>query len=348
MEMNKEMLKKFCKDRKIKNKTIQTYESAIKQYEEYYDMSIEDLIWEALNEQGQGKPEVQQKLFNRLEEYRDHLYNTNLAPSTAKQKLRLVCTFYRHFRVRVPELYQQQTPDEYETNYYDIPNKKHIRQALTIASGPVQAIILFMASSGTAKEESLNLTVLDFIKATISYHNNVNGDIYEILEGLKTSTNIVPLFYLQRVKTGNYYHTCCSPEATHAIINELLSRPHVCHNDPLFDFTHRNLMEKFQQINDELGWGYVKRYRFFTTHALRKFHASNLGLNTRDIHALQGRSNKAMTKIYMKINPEELREKYKTVLDNVTIREPPKSIENAEFHIHINVMLMGNDYGVQI
>ena len=82
MEMNKEMLKKFCKDRKIKNKTIQTYESAIKQYEEYYDMSIEDLIWEALNEQGQGKPEVQQKLFNRLEEYRDHLYNTNLAPST--------------------------------------------------------------------------------------------------------------------------------------------------------------------------------------------------------------------------------------------------------------------------
>lgn len=38
----------------------------------------------------------------------------------------------------------------------------------------MKAIILFMSSSGCARRETLNLTVMDYMNATKEYHNTDN------------------------------------------------------------------------------------------------------------------------------------------------------------------------------
>lgn len=344
------MLKKFQEDRGIKDKTVQGYEIAINHYSNFHKKDIKDLVQEAVDEQMQDKPELAQNLFHRLEEYRKYLLELideyKLSPSTAKQRFGNIKTFYRHWRVKVPKLYDIQITPEPEPTYFDLPTKKHIRQAINVTNGVVKAIILFMCSSGQAKAETLNLTVGDFIRATMDYHSD--GDIQNILEELLKRHDVIPLFYMRRIKTNIFYFTCCSPEATRAIVKYLLTRDNLEVTDKLFDITDRNLMDHFARINDKMKWGHVGKFNFFTTHALRKFHGSNIGLNPKHVNALQGRSNSEITRIYMRDNPEHLRNMYASVVDNVTIEQSEEPPSNQEIHLHINVMLMGSDYGIQI
>ena len=53
-----------------------------------------------------------------------------------------------------------------------------IKDAINITNPIMQAIILFISSSGCARQETLNITIQDFIDATREYHDS--DDIYEI------------------------------------------------------------------------------------------------------------------------------------------------------------------------
>ena len=234
---------------------------------------------------------------------------------------------------------------EYETNYFDIPTKEHIAKALDVVSIDLKAIILFMSSSGTAKAETLSLTVEDFINATLEFHDG--GSLKSILEILSQKDDIVPTFYLKRVKTEKYYYTFCSPEATSAIVKYLKTRKGLKLNDFLFEFTDSLLMARFQEINDKFGWGYKGKYRFFRTHSLRKFHASNIGLGAEYVDALQGRRKNEVHEAYIKTNPQRLKEIYSSAMKNVMIGGGNLGkVENQEFTIVINVFLSGKELNI--
>ena len=167
----------------------------------------------------------------------------------------------------------------------------------------MKAIILFMSSSGTAKAETLSLTVNDFINATNEYHKRENTK--EIIEQLCKKSNVIPTFYLKRIKTNKFYYTYCSFEAT-TYINYLKTRKNLKNKDKLFDITDSSLTLKFRQINDSLNWGFKGKYRFFRPHTLRKFHTSNIGLSSDYIDLLQGRGRSDIHETYIKTNPKEL------------------------------------------
>ncbi len=82
---------------------------------------------------------------------------------------------------------------DYESSYFDLPTRMHIREALEIVSADLEAPILFMSSSGTAKAKTLSLTVGDFIQATAGYYNG--GGIGDVLKALD-NREVVPTFYL--------------------------------------------------------------------------------------------------------------------------------------------------------
>ncbi|RAP49257.1 MAG: integrase, partial [Methanosphaera sp. rholeuAM270] len=86
----------------------------------------------------------------------------------------------------------------------------------------IRALILFMSSSGTAKAETLSITIEMFIKGLREYTQET--DTLRIVEELKGRNDIVPILYLRRIKTDKYYYTCCSPEATHHILQYLYYR----------------------------------------------------------------------------------------------------------------------------
>lgn len=337
---------RFCKERNIKDSTMQGYVSTIKKYEKFHSMSIDDLLNEALVDEEKRIPLKERKIKKRLMDYRTHLLESNMSPNTSKTYFSKIKTFYLHFEIELPHLPDAKYNKIYETNYLDLPTKEHIAQAVDIVPIDLKAIILFMSSSGTAKAETLSLTVEHFINGTRDYHNG--GSIEIILDTLEKRKNVVPTFYIKRIKTDKYYYTFCSPEATHYIVKYLKTRSNLRLEDKLFEFSGSLLATRLQEINDNFEWGFKGKYRFFRTHTLRKFHASNLGLSAEYIDSLQGRSKNEVHETYIKTNPQRLKEIYKSAMKNVMIYENKniKEVEKQEFNIIINVFLAGKEYNI--
>ena len=351
----------FCRNRNIKDSTVRSYRSAIRKYELFHDMDIGSLMDEAINEEEKGIPVKKRKIKRRLLDFRDFLLDSGLAISTVRTYFSRIKTLYRHFEIELPYLNDIKCDGEYLSSYDDLPTKSDIRRACDISSLDFIAIILFISSSGCAKAETLSLTVGDFIKATEDYHDG--GSIDDVLECLENRKDVVPTFYLKRIKTNKFYHTFCSPEASHHIVKYLMSKDNLSLDDKVFDFTDASLIYNFKKVNDSLDMGFVGRYRFFRAHSLRKYHASNIGLSKDHIDELQGRAKTKVHEAYIKTNPKKLKEIYMRAMHNVMVFEEwieehkdkhnfknddsSVVIENQVINIIINFTLDGMEYKVE-
>ena len=336
------LIKKYSSDKNIKASTMEGYASAIKKYEHFHAKSIEKLLVEAEGEK--SLPLNDRKIKRRLVDFRKYLMNSNLSSRSAKTYFSKIKAFYRFHDIELPDIANVKYGRDYQMNYNDLPTKEHIKKAVEISEVGIQAVILFMASSGTAKAETLSLTVSDFIKATGNYHDG--GSIADILDSLENKS-IVPAFYLKRIKTDKYYYTFCTPEATSYIIKYLKSRSNLKKSSKLFDYSPSAITNRFREINDSNGWGFRGRYRFFRPHALRKFHASNINLSSETVDELQGRGKSEVHDAYIKSKPEELKRKYTSKMCNVEILKIEKIKENEEFNIYINVFVGDKTINIQ-
>lgn len=356
--LTNDLLEVFCSDRNIKNSTIKSYRSAILKYELIHKMSLNDLIDEAIDDEKRSIPLKDRHIKRRLLDFRAFLLNSDLSIHTVRTYLSRIKTFYRHFEIELPYLNDISFDNEYLSSYGDLPTKKDIRRVCDISSLGFVAVVLFISSSGCAKAETLSLTVGDFVNATNEYHGG--GSIDDVLCSMEDCRNIVPTFYLKRVKTNKFYHTFCSPEASFHIVKYLLSRRDLTLEDKLFDFSDSSLLYAFKKVNDSLDMGFVGKYRFFRSHALRKYHASNIGLSNEYIDALQGRAKTKVHEAYIKTNPLKLKEIYMGAMVNIMVSDDwieenrisdekcggGVVIEKQEINIVINFSLDGMDYRV--
>lgn len=340
---NKDYLKKFCVDRNIKNNTQKGYVSAINKYVEFHNRDINDLIKEAKLDEENKILLKNRKLKDRLLSFRNYLFATKLSNNTIKTYLSKIKTFYKHYEIEIPELPPAKYNQEYEISYSDIPTKDDIKKVLEISPLKLQALILFMSSSGTAKAETLSLSINDFLLAVSEYIDNID-DINYVLTQLKDKKNIIPTFYIKRIKTNKFYYTFCSYEATEKIIDYLLSRKKLDNNDKLFPFSDSYVINTFQRINDEMGWGFRGNYRYFRSHSLRKFHASNISLPAEYIDMLQGRSKSSIHETYIKTNPKKLKNIYKKVMHNILIYSNEEKFINERENINIIINIFISDY----
>ena len=355
MMMSEELLKRFCSNRNIKYSTLKSYRSAIAKYEFFHDMDMGSLMDEAIVEEDEGISLKNRKIKGRLLDFRSFLLDSGLAISTVRTYFSRIKTFYRHFEIELPYLNDIKFDEEYLSSYYDLPPRGDIRKVCSISSNAFRALVLFISSSGCAKAETLSLTVGDFVKASDDYHDG--GSIDDVLNCLIGRRDIVPAFYLKRIKTNKFYYAFCSPEASHHIVKYLISRKGLSLDDRLFDFTDSSLIYSFKKVNDKLDMGFVGRYRFFRSHALRKFHASNIDLSADIVDELQGRGKTRVREAYMKTNPRRLKEIYIGAMHNVMvfddwIGECEKEddcviIENQVINVIINFTLDGMDYRVE-
>ena len=336
---------KFCRERNVKESTKNGYQSALQNYTQYHQLTLNELLDEATTDEERNIPLKNRKIKKRLINYRSYLLKSKSSPNTVRTYFTKVKTFYKHFGIELPPLPDAKYNTIYETNYLDLPTKKHIRQAVEMVGVDLRAVILFMSSSGTAKAETLSLTVEQFIEGCSDYHDG--GSLELILNTLEHKRNIVPTIYLRRIKTDKYYYTFCSPEASHEIVKYLKTRPNLKLDDKLFDFSASTLLARFQEINDSMGWGFKGKYRFFRSHTLRKFHASNIGLSAEYIDELQGRSKTMVHATYIKPNPDALKKIYKSAMKNVMIGEvETPDVQHQEFTIVINIFLSGKEYNI--
>lgn len=228
---------------------------------------------------------------------------------------------FRHFGLEIPTLPPVKMQKAYVSNFEELPTHEMICTACNQSPLVLQAIILFMSSSGSAKAETLSITVGMFLNGCTDYLKQTpsNDNIKECIQELKDNHEIVPLIYLRRIKTDKYYYTCCSPEASYKIIEYLSTLNEIKMEDQLFNFKSSLLLTRFQEINDKNNWGKVGKYRRFRSHALRKFMASNIGLPRDQVDSFQGRSKDMIQEAYFKQDPKELKEIYLKAMHRVMV-----------------------------
>ena len=308
-----EIINRFAKERNIKNTTKANYKTYLKEYGQYFNKSLPELLELAEQEEEDGIRWKNRSLKKQLIDYRNYLYNTH-SSSTAKNRFTRIKTFYRHYDIEIHELPKFNTRNVKNTppiQFKDIPDKEVIRSAIEVPPAVMKPLILFMSSSGCARAETLDLTIDSYIKATEEYHQG--GTIKEIIETLNKITDVVPTFNILRRKTNKYYTTFCSPETVTAINHYLLTRENLTLNSQLFKVHETYLIELFENTNNALGLGKVGHYNRFRSHMLRKYQATTLfndGMSIDTVNDLQGKSKNATDSAYFVRNVEDLKQEY--------------------------------------
>ena len=328
---DKEIINEFIKVRNLNKRTVYGYKNAIKLYTDFNNMSLSELLKEAEEDEENGVRWKNRRLKQRLLNFRVFLQKHYLI-STVKVHFQRILTIYRHFEIEIhnlPPINLKNTNKLKPIMFGDLPTKEIIKDAIGIANPIMKAIILFISSSGCARQETLNITIQDFIDATSEYHNS--DDIYEIITILIKRNDVVPTFKLKRQKTNKFYFTFCSPEAITYILDYLIiSKRKLKNEDKLFKTNLDYLNSYFNEINESLNLGKVRKYNRFRSHMLRKFHASSLynhenGLSLEEIDALQGRGKNNTHSSYFMEDPIKLKEKYVDSMDSIIIFEQKNS-----------------------
>lgn len=330
---DKEIINEFIKVRNLNKRTVYGYNNAIKLYTNFNNMSLSELLKEAENDEENSVRWKNRKIKQRLLSFRAFLQRHYLI-STVKVHFQRIVTIYRHFEIEIHNLPQINLKNANKLKpimFDDLPTKEIIKKAVNITNPLMKAIILFISSSGCARQETLNITIQDFIDATKEYHNS--KDIYEIITILIKRNDVVPTFKLKRQKTNKFYFTFCSPEAVNYILDYLIiSKRKLKNEDKLFKTNLDYLNNYFKEINESLNLGKIRKYNRFRSHMLRKFHASSLynyenGLTLEEIDALQGRSKNNTQSSYFMENPKNLKKKYIHSLKSIIIITDNTKIE---------------------
>ena len=323
MKTDQTILDDFQKRRNLKTSSMRQYKAALNRYKEYNKLSLSELLNEAEIEEDDRIPQRRRTLTTRLLGFRNYI-TKHYKKNSVKSMMTKIITLYVTFGLEVPKLPRQSEKNMNDCppiSFKDLPDKDIIKASLQVSTPLMTAIILFMSSSGSARKEMLSLSIQDFIDSTRLYHNS--NDIYEVLDILKERDDVVPTFKVHRQKTDKWYYTFCSPEATTAIVNYLLSiKKPLTNNDRLFQYHEVTVCYKFQEINDELGLGRKGTFNRFRSHMLRKFHASNLknhGMSKEDINEMQGKGQNLVDEAYFFDDPNVLRQKYIEHMEAVTI-----------------------------
>ena len=343
MKTNHQILEEISTTRNYVKRTRQTYNTVINNYTSFQGKPLWELLNEAEEEEKQGIRWKDRTLKKRLMDYRQYLYENYLL-STANSNLMRVKSIYKFYEIEVHPLpYLSNRNVKYNTplTFNDLPTKEVIDQAIQLANPLLKAIILFISSSGCGRAETLNLTIGDFIESVQDY--TYETDIYKVIMDLHQRNDIVPMFKLKRQKTNQYYYTFCSPEATKAIMDYLLTRNQALQpSNMLFKITKKYLGDQMGKINHQLGLGKRGGFNRLRCHMLRKYHATNLSndensLSERDIDFLQGRSDTKTRQSYFFTDEKKLKRRYCESMNAVTIYNQYNVLVGTDNEIYIEV-----------
>ena len=275
-------------------------------FKEMYDLTglnPSELIAEAKEEQKPSLDKNNQIIFKDVEDRKvtEYLYKYHacmeekkLKSSTIKTKMGVVRSFYKNFKIELPDNIQINIPHQL-IREGDIPNLEDIKKGVEQAKYlKYKAIILLIATSGIRSGDVRHFTIGDFLNATKEYHNGTLDDL------LHSKKDIIPIWdFIPRktIKQGNICITFNTPEASRYIIDYLkqrLERGETLNNDSFLftstknkQYSIKGFLWVFSSVNKEL-FGKDKHNRdFFRAHNLRKFFLSTFRQKTNDSFTLK-------------------------------------------------------------
>ena len=307
----------------IQPSTRKTHITNLTCYCNYCQKTIDELIKEAIEEQEQGIPLNKRTLKERLIEYKPYLVEQQYRNETIKGRMKTIKAFYTHFDIEIPNIPSQKLPHEEELTYEDLPKIEHIKRALeSTGNAKHKLAIMINLTTGLASADIRRITRRMYLKATQEYHNETE-DIDKAIRIMDGKTDIVPIFRIMRKKSGETFYTCCTPEANQYFINYLKTTDNSNLDEPILNYSDGGFEQIYENINDKLEWGFIGKHRFFTSHKIRKFHATTIG-NREIANQLQGRKEDSITETYFKKDPKKIKQDYMKYIEKLSVYEKYK------------------------
>ena len=200
---DQELIDDWFNHRNAKKGTRRLYSIAIRQYIQYHDLSLSELLEEAEDDIIKGVIPRKRSIKGRIIDFRNSLEGKS--DNTKHNYVSAVRSFFKSMDVQLPDNKRYDKTSILEENKFLGMERSEIKRVLKYANVRDKAITLLISSSGTAAEELTNLTKDDFL-------NGLDRDIP------------ICTFFIRREKTGGDYHTYCSPEASAAIQEYLNTR----------------------------------------------------------------------------------------------------------------------------
>lgn len=328
-------------------RTRRRYVTSLSKYCKYHDMTLEELLEEAEEDEDNGVKKRKRRINHRLISFKKHMETTvytnpvndrtgSYEASTIKTTFSHIRAFYNAFDITVPQIRNMPVPKA--EKYTDTITKEMIQEALSVTTNlRHRAIITAMAVSGLDGDSLRKLTWGDFLNATENYHKPY-GSVKEQLTEIRSSKEPpIAMFQDVRGKTQYEHVFFFNPEAIEAIIVfGLSSKTELQEEDIIFQLSGVALSKVFARVNDKLGYGWTSRgtRRKFHAHGLRNYLGTILMGTTYDgmmldslmIEFMLGHSIPPVTAAYYKKNPQVLKDTYikimpKLSLEKVNIRD---------------------------
>lgn len=317
--------------------TQKGYFQTIRKYERFHGMSIEELVLEALDEQDNHVPKHRLKVIDRIEDFQNHLYGSDLVLGTIVTHMTKIKSIYTKNRVDLPyiehlNVHKCKKNDTIE--FSDILTKEELRKVLPLMRLPVRARAMAMLQGGLSNEECEHLTTRAFIDELYKYHQK--DDDFEALKWLADEENpVIWVTKTRRIKTGKPYYVLIGSEAVNTIASaklyeyELPSSNHTI-SDKLLNVNKSTMNRMCSKLNRRLDLGKAGGSYRLRPHMLRKFHATyirgsalsyeeNVRISNSQIDEMQGRGKTSVQDTYIKSNPLEQKLIYAKVMNNVSL-----------------------------
>lgn len=338
---------KFIDDRELSNGSIRNLGTALNKYCGLHNMTPTELINEARKDQKEFEYMDDRRVENMLFKFRKLLKEENASSTYARTLMQLVKGFYIKYSIVLPKIPMKKSFPVHRKKEDEIPNKEEILKAIKVANPQMKAIILLKQSSGMDSVTLRHLTYGQFFDALNEELNALMKPIHDPFDFDKMGEivkkdDIILNWTLERSKVGFYKHyTCCTPEATRAIVDYLILKPPKSFDSPLFRTRGRpddiiegdTLIVNFRTINNKCGFGKVGRYGKFHAHALRAHFATTLlRYNIRKEYAdfMMGHIVDETSSSYFVPTKEGVREQYEKVSDYLAIQNVEKTKVQSE------------------
>ena len=142
------------------NGSIKSYQTVFNKYTEFHNMSLCELLGEAISEQEKRIPENKLSIYDRIITFRNHLSKNHMV-NTITNAISKIKTFYLYNRVYlpfIPPLNRKQVKKNDIISFEDLPTKDELRYALRFSGDNLALWILVMISSGSTRVEHWNTT----------------------------------------------------------------------------------------------------------------------------------------------------------------------------------------------
>ena len=306
---------------KITPNTHKIYDLVHTQYTTLHQMTWEQLLDEAeQDEQTIHKPS-KRRIKKRIQEYIYHLIDQDKQPTTIKQYISTLKKLYTTNEIEIPPIHLPKN-NKIREGYEDLPTRQEITQAIQNSKTKMKATILLIVSSGMARNEACQLTIQDFKEATREYYHKEPENVYELIKLLKKQKHIIPVWHIKRRKTNVNYITCNSPEATTYLIQSIEERQTkkvLTFEDKLLGFSEPALItHNFMHLNDRLAFGRLATRRRFHPHALRSYFATTInsrGMPYLCAEFMLGHTVDSTRSAYYKAEPSQIKREYMRVVN---------------------------------